>query len=422
MSRERRVLVVGTTGDYVDWIDRHYPGRAIFLTDPQARAKASEPVPDVRTEVLSDLTDEGTVWAVLQEHLEQYGMEASGVVCFDDESMHLAALLAGRLKLPYPSPQAVLTCRSKHRCKEAWRAAGVPTARSILATSEADAADFARQLNAPCVLKPLTGSGSELVFTCRTPRQAADAFRKIRQGLQLRAANRMYSPDEQAPPQAVLAEELITSQEYSCDFLLEGGRARVIRFAHKLLAPNAPPGTARGYIIPSPPPGPDPQSIASFLARAAHAVGLDRAVCMLDFFADGERLSLLEIAPRPGGDCLPWLIRHSSGLDMLALALDFAERRPLNIPPADQWKPTVGLRIRADREGTLRRVRTDRLAADPRVRQIHLIRRPGHKIVLPPEDYDSWIFGHLVFQPDEGISIGSQCDDLRAKLTIEIEP
>ncbi|MCY2929486.1 MAG: ATP-grasp domain-containing protein [Planctomycetota bacterium] len=417
--------MVGTTGDYIHWIDRQYPGRALFLTDPQARARATEPAPESIGEVLSDLTDEATVWAALGKHLDQHRLEISGVVCFDDEAMHLAALLARRLHLPYPSPQAVLTCRNKHLCKEAWRACGVPTARAILAATDSQAADFAASVNAPVVLKPATGSGSELAFQCRTPAQAAQAFRDIREGLAARSDSRMYSGDaagclEKNP--AILAEEFVTGQEYSCDFIVENSRAHVIRFARKILAHDAPLGTARGYTIPSPPPGPEPQSIASFLARAANAVGIERSICMLDFFVDDGRLALLEIAPRPGGDCLPWLIRYSSGLDMLGLALDFAQRRPVAIPPADKWQPMVGLRIRAEREGTLRRVDTSLLAADPRVRQIHLTRAPGHKVVLPPADYDSWIFGHVVFAPDAGVSAESQCDELRGKLRLEIEP
>ncbi|MEI7836167.1 MAG: ATP-grasp domain-containing protein [Planctomycetota bacterium] len=421
MSPEPRTLVVGTTGDYIDWIDRHYPARAMFLTDPQARAKASEPAPGPSGELLADLTDEPAVWARLREHIERHRLSVAGVACFDDESMHLAALLAQRLALPYPPPQTILTCRNKHLCKEAWREAGVPTARAILAETGAQAADFAALVNASVVLKPATGSGSELVFHCHSPAQAAAAFADIRAGLADRAGHRMYARDPETTP-AILVEEFVVGQEYSCDFIVENAEARIIRFARKILAADAPPGTARAYVIPSTPPGLDLDAFRSVLARAANAVGIDRSLCMLDFFVDDSRVSLLEIAPRPGGDCLPWLIRHSSGLDMLGLTVDFAQRRPVALPPAEAWKPMVGLRIRARQQGTVRRIDTALVEADPRVRQIHLFRSPGHTVILPPEDYDSWIFGHVVFQPRAGASLESQCDELAATLRIEIEP
>ncbi|MCY2927357.1 MAG: ATP-grasp domain-containing protein [Planctomycetota bacterium] len=424
MSPEPRTLVVGTTGDYIDWIGRHYPARALFLTDPHARAKASEPAPDAAGELLADLTDEPAVWARLHKHPEQHLQTLAGVACFDDESMHLAALLAQKLLLPYPPPETILTCRNKHLCKEAWRQAGVPTARAILAESDAQAADFAALVNGSVVLKPATGSGSELAFQCHSPAQASAAYREIRAGLAGRAGNRMYfsqdGPGDTEP--AIIVEEFVTGQEFSCDFIVEAGRARVIRFAAKLLAPGAPLGTARGYIIPATPPGLDLEAFNSVLARAAHAVGIDRSICMLDFFVDAGQPALLELAPRPGGDCLAWLIRHSSGLDMLGLTVDFAQRRPVNIPPAADWKPMVGLRIRADRAGAVRSIDTAQLEADPRVRQIHLFRSPGHEVILPPDDYDSWIFGHVIFQPLEAPSIESQCDDLANKLRIEIKP
>ena len=39
------------------------------------------------------------------------------------------------------------------------------------------------------------------------------------------------------------------------------------------------------------------------LKSAAQAVGLTRALCMVDFILQANELVFLEIAPRPGGDC-----------------------------------------------------------------------------------------------------------------------
>jgi hypothetical protein len=42
---DKRLLVVGTTSDYIDHICTRYPGRALFVTDPAERAAALEKEP-----------------------------------------------------------------------------------------------------------------------------------------------------------------------------------------------------------------------------------------------------------------------------------------------------------------------------------------------------------------------------------------
>ena len=62
------------------------------------------------------------------------------------------------------------------------------------------------------------------------------------------------------------------------------------------------------------------------------------------------------------------------------------------------------------------------LEDDPRIREVHLHRRPGHKINLPPEDYDTWLLGHVIFAPDGRTAIEQQCRDLAATVRVEMEP
>ncbi|MFO7737986.1 MAG: hypothetical protein R6V46_05930, partial [Desulfatiglandaceae bacterium] len=45
----------------------------------------------------------------------------------------------------------------------------------------------------------------------------------------------------------------------------------------------------------------------------------------------------------------------------------------------------------------------------------------GRRIVLPPEDYDSQVLGHVLFEPDGLRPIETQCAQLTDELTLEIE-
>ena len=124
--RKAPIIVVGTTSDYIDLIRRGQPGRALFITDPEERARAYEPAPGIREEILCNLRDTGGVVRALENHLHQWQMQPSGIACFDCESLELAAWIARAFALPFTSPEAIGTCRNKFISKKIWRASGLP--------------------------------------------------------------------------------------------------------------------------------------------------------------------------------------------------------------------------------------------------------------------------------------------------------
>ncbi len=421
MQSSARVLVVGTTSDYIDWIRSSSPGRALFLTDPAVRCGACEPCPPTGEEILCNLSDYGQVRQALQHHLRNEGLQLDGVVCYDCESMELTARLARELGLSYPTVQAVKNCRDKYLSKILWQKQGLQTPRVKQIRSAAEAADFSREQGGSCVLKPLSGSGSELIFRCQDARACEQSFHDIRHGLQLRRENRLYKSFFSDNP-VILAESLVDGDEYSCDFVIENGRAKVIRLTRKILSFCDPFGTALGYLLPAELPAAiDEDDLLQTLARSAGSLGLERAVCMLDFIIHQDQIVLLELAPRPGGDCLPFLLRRCWNLDVLKLFLDFSRNRPLRLNNKSDSCPCIGLRLRAGTGGILRKIDAGQLKQDKRVVEVHLTRRPGHRIKMPPEDYDAWILGHVIFKPDARSELKAQCRELLDKLVVEVE-
>ena len=418
-------MVIGTTADYIDIICQRFPGRAVFLTDARERDAAAEPTPDAATEVLCELTQSAEARPRLVDHLERWRIEPSGVACFDCESMALAAYVAESLGLPYPSADAVAACRSKLDCKQRWRQAGLPCPDAAVVEHSDDALEFMDRVAGPVVLKPLTGSGSELTFLCADHGECAHAFRTIESRLAQHPDVRMYPPAPQGDAadarRAVEIEQFIDGTEYSCDFAIERERVTVIRVAKKLPAHGQPFGTTLAYVVPGElPPGLDSAGLRKQLGRAALAVGLDRALCMVDFIVRDGTAWMLEIAPRPGGDCLPPLLMRSGGLDILGCALDFAEGRPMSLPASARWRPMVGLRLFADRAGILDAIDAEAIRHDPRVLECGLKHGHGHRVVLPPEDYDSRLLGHVIFEPNAATAIEAQCLGLAAKLRLEM--
>ena len=127
------------------------------------------------------------------------------------------------------------------------------------------------------------------------------------------------------------------------------------------------------------------------------------------------------MTPRPGGDCLPLLERLSSGFDILGYALDFAEGKEAEPPPSGIWQRLVGLHLLATEPGIVREIDLQNLQSDPRVVECHLAAGPGHRVLMPPEDYGSRRLGYAIFKPSTAEKTEEECLDLLDKVTLEME-
>jgi biotin carboxylase len=424
---DKRLLVVGTTSDYIDHIRKRHPGRALFVTDPAERAAAVESDPAPADELLCDLQDPLRVHAELQTHLNRWRIEICGVVCYDCESLGLAAELAKQFAVPFPAPATVVASRNKFLSKQIWQKAAVPCPRTGVVRNLSDALKFMERVAKPVIIKPLTGSGSELLFKCDNRCDCSRAIDLIGRKLAVHANIRMYRPEKYEtvkmdPHQEFVIEAFVDGLEYSCDFMLDADQVQIIRLAKKILARNQAVGTTRAYVLPTRLPEPLHIDLLRLqLRNAARALGLFRALCMVDFIVHKGVAYLLEMTPRPGGDCLPQTIFQSCGLDMLGLALDFAEGKPIVLPAESSWVQLVGLRLMAKKSGMIKAIDDHALRQDPRVKELRLKRRPGQRVVLPPDDYESRLLGHVIFKPATPQFIETECAELESKLSVEIE-
>ncbi|HEN20381.1 MAG TPA: ATP-grasp domain-containing protein, partial [Desulfobacteraceae bacterium] len=371
-------------------------------------------------EILCDLSNYHQVTKALKKHLAEWRLPVDGIACFDCESMELSSVIAEFLDLPYPSVDAIGKCRDKFASKAVWSENGLKTPCARLIRSREEASSFFHDINGPCVLKPLSGSGSELVFCCRDGKTCERAFIMIDRGIGERQEKRIYRLGSPEQPR-IIAEEYIQGIEFSCDFIIEDSRVELIRLTRKIHSFGGPLGTIRGYVLAdSLPEGIKQNDFLQIIGQAARALGVCRAICMLDFIVRDREIVLLELTPRPGGDCLPFLLRRAWNFDMLASALDFARRRPIMIQKPLDFEPYIGLRLHAKRGGVLGDIDAGLLEQDERVCEIFLPRSPGHVIRMPPEDYDSWLLGHVIFNPYPEPDFETQCNQLSDCLMVRI--
>lgn len=418
---KKKVLVVGTTPDYVDWIRKSCPGRAVFLTAPEIRNMASQENPGPDEEFLCPVEDKKTAMTCLSGFLDKWKYRLSGIACFDCQAMELSSGIASEYGLSYPKLYAIRNCRDKLVCKEIWTENKIPCPRAEPMNSTEDVLRFFILSPKGIVLKPICGSGSELVFRCKSVKECETAFAEIREGLKKRSADLLFTPPS-LQENLLVAEEFLPGPEYSCDFILENNTVTIIRMTRKIKADGLAFGTCAGYVLVSEIPGVmDPDEFRDLLRRAAKSLDIHRGLCMVDFMIREKQPVLIEMTPRPGGDCLPFLLREAGGLDILKLTLDFAENRPLTFTGMTGFKPYIGMRLFARKSGILTGFRTELLEGEKRIKSIHFTKNPGHVITLPPQDYDSWNLGHLILAPDAGSFPESQCSLIVKRLGIDIE-
>ncbi|WP_035239824.1 ATP-grasp domain-containing protein [Desulfobacter vibrioformis] len=422
--KKNRVLVVGTTSDYIEWIRNVRPGQALFLTEPKVRQNATEPCPENGEEILCPICDIDAAIQALNHHKKTFGITLSGIACFDCESMEITSILAKKMGLSYPDLGAVRHSRDKFISKQLWRQCQIPCPETCPVNTEIEVLNFLDQLPAGIVLKPFCGSGSELVFKCVTRKECDTAFNAVADGLAARTGNPLFKPTD-AGTFRMLAEEWVAGPEFSCDFLMEEDRAVILRKTRKIKVDSRPFGTISGYAI-CPENNDDAKTpsneiLSDLFYRAARALGIETGVCMVDFILRNRKPVLIEMTPRPGGDCLPFLLKEAGNIDIIGLTLDAAAGVAWKNEKKGPYAPLVAFRIHARKNGVLKRVNTAAVEKDDRVKKIHLIHAPGHRVTLPPQDYDSWLLGHMIIEPHRRRFFETECLLLAKRIDIEMD-
>ena len=413
MEKIFKVLVVGTTPDYIEMINFVAADKVLFITDKALRASSCHGVPDCANEILCDIADTWSVLQGLRSHLLCFNQVLVGVTCFDCPSMFLTSIIAHEYHLAFTYPAAVLNCSDKQRSKELWRKAGVSTPHSLTVSSAEEAVMFCESMHTGCVIKPRRGSGSQLIYYCANGHEAAQNYQLVRNCLDTRT-------DESLAPE-IIAEQYIDAPEYSVDVALSAGFLRIIRIARKIKDDSYGFGTTLAYeLLNQPPDGLTESKLLTAIYVTLKALDVSEAICMLDFFVIDGNIVMLEASPHPGGECLPYIIEYATGQNILLKALDFAVDGKTHFGNWQDAQPHIGVRIIARHPGLLQAVNINNLPADPSVREIVRYQQSSPRIVLPPADYDSRVIGHVVAHTLGGQAVYDQISYILSNVEVVI--
>ena len=338
--------------------------------------------------------DEDTSVAAIVEAARERPID--GVIAVGDRPTVIAARVAAALGLSFHSPDAAAIARDKRRTRECLRQAGLPVPWWIpipLSTPLAPSPEP----RYPCVLKPVSLSGSRGVMRVDDDRALVAALDRLRAIVE--------SPDVRAERndahEFALLEGFIPGREYALEGLMHQGALQVLAVFDKPDPLDGPFFEESVYVTPSAAPDGTRAAIVEAVTRAAAAIGLAHGPIHAECRVNPEGVFVLEVAARPIGGLCARALRFESATRDSQSALSLEElllRHALGENPARYRREIAAsgvMMIPIPRRGVFRGVDSVEAARGvPHIVDVRITAKPDQLLLPLPEgaSYLGFIF------------------------------
>lgn len=225
------------------------------------------------------------------------------VLAVDDQGLVVAAAASARLGLAHNPIDAVAATRDKAVLRARLAAAAVAQPDYRVVAPGQSVAAAAAQIGYPCVVKPVSRSGSQGVIRVDDSVQASAAAERVR--------------DIVGPVEPILVEGFFAGAEVAVEALLVGGVLEVLAVFDKPDPLDGPFFEETIYVTPSRQPDPILAALATTVTAATTAVGLREGPvhAELRVGADG-RVVAIEVAARSIGGLCARALRFGAGVSL----------------------------------------------------------------------------------------------------------
>lgn len=333
----------------------------------------------------------------------------AAVLAFDEIRVVQAALLGRHLGVPHnPPPAAVATVRFKDRLRRALAGTRWAVRHQVVELTAQTS-----PIGYPCVVKPVDEAGSLAVTVCRDDADFARAMAVLRAvtGTPTRRGYQMLAVG--------LVEELLPGDEFSAEMVWSTERNdwQLVGFTSKELSDRSAAEVGHSF-----PHHFEPRlagRVTAELAGCLRHLGLRDTSVHVEFRLAGERLSLIEVNPRPAGARLDDLVAMATGVSLVQLHL------AAHLGTADdllrRMRPHgyAGMRFALpDRPGTVRRLHVAP-APDAHEVEVHTVTTPRE--VGPGLGNDSRL-GYVLARGDSPAEVTRILDRHIGRVRPEYEP
>ena len=339
--------------------------------------------------------EEHSVAAILDRVREH---PIDGVLVVGDRPTTIAALVGEALGLPGHGPMAAAAARNKLLTRERLRDSDLPVPWFFPTSIDADPGELAGMLSYPCVVKPLSLSGSRGVIRADDAASFVEAFARVRAVLATPAVRAERAGDEGAHD-TVLVEGFIDGWEFALEGLIHHGALNELALFDKPDPLDGPFFEETIYVTPSSAPDAMRRDIADAVGRAVAAIGLTHGPIHAECRVNDRGVYVLEVAARPiGGLCAGALRFQKKGTGPRVSLEELLLRHAIGESP-DDWRREAQasgvMMIPIPRRGIYRGVEgVDEAKVVAGIEDVRITAKPDQLLVPLPEgaSYLGFIF------------------------------
>ena len=256
------------------------------------------------------------------DYAEKYPLEA--IVPVDEETTLLAATAAKALGIPHNTPEAVEASIDKHRFRSRLANSGIPSPWFSLVSLKDSPAQTAQAVSYPCVLKPLSLSGSRGVIRANNAAEFTNAFYRI-----LKLLSQPDIASQRKEVNHFLVESYIPGIEVALEGVLLDGRLEVLALFDKPDPLVGPFFEETLYVTPSRLSQSQQAAITKTTEQATQTLGLTDGPIHAELRINKEGVWPLEVGARTIGGLCARTLRFGAGISLEELVLRHALHLPI---------------------------------------------------------------------------------------------
>ena len=246
----------------------------------------------------------------------------AAIVGVDDDTTLLATIASEALGLPHNPVTSAKATRDKYRLRHTLATRGVPCPKFRRFSICDDVAGISKQVDFPCVIKPLSLSASRGVIRADNPNEFTDAFHRVT--TLLRAIQEDANPDSETPSSEVLVEDYIPGIEVALEGILLEGELKTLALFDKPDPLEGPFFEETLYITPSRLSPHIQGELQNATAEAAAALCLHHGPVHAELRYNSEGAHLIEIAARTIGGLCSRTLKFGTGMSLEELVIRHA--------------------------------------------------------------------------------------------------